>query len=143
MITGLQKKGLISLILLGVTACSSVPKLPLIGGKDKNSTVAVTSLVNDPASSAVVEPQTPPAPKFFSGDLLGLEASQIDGLLGTPSFVRREGQGQFRRYDGQKCNLIVLLTRDASGRIVSTGLEAASFFSSSGKPDLQECLNGF
>lgn len=131
-----------------MAACSSVPtpKLPFVGGANKDdakNNPSIAQNVTESTEQVTTETAPPVVPKFVPGDLLGLDVNQLDGLLGTPAFVRQEGLGNYRRYDSQRCNLIVLFERDVSGRTVSAALEAGSFFSSAERPELQDCLNGF
>ncbi len=151
--------------LVGVCSCSSVPGLGILKrGDDAKLATSASSDANaapgdetgpSPDSASVdpvlgVEsqpnPESTPEPivnGLIPSDIFGLTADQLDGQLGAPAFVRQEGRGTYRRYDGRVCNLIVLMTSDASGRQVATVLEATSFNSSAQKPELQTCLNGF
>ncbi len=132
-------------------ACSSVPRLPLLGGGQKTDTEE-TSEVSGPATVSQSEDQItiPPAapeaviPKFIASDLLGLSSPQLDGLLGEAAFTNRPGgEGQLRRYDQPNCNLLVIMRRDVSGRLLSSDLRPSKKRSSQPAPDLQTCLNGF
>ncbi len=150
------------LLLLG--ACSSVPKVGSLSNPfSKNRNVEAADLDSaanndenpveasptdpsqtDPLAINRAAPAAPPTPpRFFVSDLMGLNVSQLDGILGSPSFVRREGAGQFRRYASEMCNLIIILQRDVSGRVVSTQLSSRGFIAGEPVLQTQECLNSF
>jgi hypothetical protein len=84
--------------------------------------------------------RAPSKPVFLQKDLLGQKAASLDQLLGKASLVRREGQGEFRRYAFEQCTLIVILYPDNTGALAAERLDAAAKVSGDGKPDLDACL---
>ncbi len=63
---------------------------------------------------------TPPAPTRAGPDpapaqLVGLDASQLDSMLGPADFTRADGPAQIRQYREAGCILDVFLYSDAAG----------------------------
>lgn len=97
-------------------------------------------------AGAPARPETaarlPERPIFQQADVLGLEADALDRLLGPAALTRREGSGEFRRYAFERCELIVILYPDESGKAAVRRLDAAAKNSGEDKPDLDHCLAG-
>ena len=129
-----------------MAACSSIP---LISGTD--SANGDSRSAAGPAIPAAPEPNsqqadaTPPPPPSGIPEraLVGRSAGEIDELLGRPAFVSRQGHGELRRYTNNTCNLLVLLYPDNQGTRTARTIDSTSFYSTSAKPDIQSCLNGF
>lgn len=81
-----------------------------------------------------------PKPAFVRSDLMGREAKALDDLLGAPGLVRREGEGEFRRYALSGCALIVILYPNDRGKRAAAHLDSAAMRSGDPKPDLDACL---
>ncbi len=79
---------------------------------------------------------------FLQADVLGLDGEALDRLLGPAGLTRREGSGEFRRYAFERCELIVILYPDESGKAAVRRLDAAAKNSGEDKPDLDRCLAG-
>lgn len=79
-------------------------------------------------------------PAFVRSDLIGREAKALDDLLGAPGLVRREGEGEFRRYALSGCALIVILYPNDKGKRAAAHLDSAAMRSGDPKPDLDACL---
>jgi hypothetical protein len=96
------------------------------------------------ATGADTAPRTaakaPRNPVFVESDLLGKSSAALDGLLGKPALVRREGPGEYRRYAFAECALIVILYADDTGMSAVRRLDAAAKASGAPKPDLGHCL---
>lgn len=87
-----------------------------------------------------IEPIVPQGPVYVRSDFAGVLGSSVDARLGAPALVRREGEGEFRRYNLQNCNLIVILYPDELGRARVTQLETATKSSADAPLTLEECL---
>jgi hypothetical protein len=97
------------LAVLAVAACA-----PLPSGKSS----VITSAVPAP-TAAVWRDQPRPLPKAGprSGEmpaLVGLMSRDIEGLLGRPTFVRRDGPAQIWQYGNRACTLNLFLYRDGA-----------------------------
>ena len=93
-----------------------------------------------PAAGAPSLPAAPSKPMFLQADLMGRDAKALDDLLGAPALVRREGEGEFRRYGLADCALIVILYPDKAGKRAAAHLDSAATRSGEAKPDLDMCL---
>lgn len=93
-----------------------------------------------PETPAPEAPPAPSGPVYLLQDILGARASAIDELLGPPALVRREGEGEFRRYGLINCSLIVILYPDDNGAPTAAHVEAAALTAGADKPDPAECL---
>lgn len=93
-----------------------------------------------PAASAPVLPAAPAKPMFLQADIMGRDAKALDDLLGAPALIRREGEGEFRRYALADCALIVILYPDETGKSAAAHLDSAAMRSGEPKPDLDQCL---
>ena len=86
------------------------------------------------------KPKAPP-PGVAAAALMGADAARLDGLLGAPGLVRREGAGEYRRYDLPDCALIVILYPEDGAAPTVSHLEAAAK-RGAGAVDLESCLSG-
>lgn len=80
---------------------------------------ACASGVPDSATdeTAPLASRTAPAgPDPTPAQLVGLDADQLDRLLGTPDFTRADGPAQIRQYREAGCVLDVFLYSDSAGR---------------------------
>ena len=93
-----------------------------------------------PASQSPELPPAPLEPIFELDDVLGRRANDVDAILGSPALIRREGNGEFRRYGLRDCALIVILYPDEQGVVRVAHVDAAALRSSAPKPDVQRCL---
>ena len=91
-------------------------------------------------SASAPTPVTPPAASYDVNDILGADKAAIDALLGAPALTRREGEGEFRRYTLNACELIVVLYPDETGVGRAAHLDTAARSSGVAKPDLNACL---
>ncbi len=79
---------------------------------------ACASGVPDSATdeTAPLASRTAPAgPDPTPAQLVGLDADQLDRLLGTPDFTRADGPAQIRQYREAGCVLDVFLYSDSAG----------------------------
>ena len=104
------------------------------------ASTGATAPVTDSAASSV--DVAPAAPVFFQKDIMKKTAADLDETLGEAALVRREGKGEFRRYEMAKCELIVILYPAEDGLMTATHLDAAAKTSEEAKPDLDACLAG-
>ena len=110
--------------------------------------VAAAALVGCASTGADVKPaasgpqlQAKPAkPMFLRADLMGRDAKALDSLLGAPALVRREGEGEFRRYGLDAYALIIILYPGETGTRAAAHLDSAATRSGEEKPDLDMCL---
>jgi len=116
-------RGFLMALLLGLGACASDGRRPTA-----------------PEPTPVIAPTAPAAPAFLTEDVLGRTAGEIDARLGAPALVRREGAGEFRRYDLARCALIVLIYPDTEGRAVAEHAEAGALATDARAPSLEDCL---
>ena len=103
---------------------------------------ALTACATNGPSTPNVSPMPPEssaAPIYSRSDLEGASADALDSLLGDPALTRREGIGEFRRYDLKDCSLIVILLPDGDGDRVAR-LDASAKRSGDPSPDLDACL---
>jgi len=100
-------------------ACSTTPKLI-------------------PANGA--GPATPTSPVYLLSDISGASPQSIDTLLGPPNLSRREGTGEYRRYDLSTCALIIILYPDEAGAVRAANIDTAALTVGDDKPDLNTCL---
>lgn len=59
-------------------------------------------------------------------DLVGLQESEVGGMLGDPAFVWTEGSARMWRYDGASCSLLVFLYPDGVRHAEALGGEEES-----------------
>ena len=90
------------------------------------------------APASIKAPAPPPA--FAQADFMNRAVEDVDALLGAPALVRKEGEGEFRRYDLAACALIVLLYPDEAGVKRVRALHAGAKTATASAPDLDECL---
>lgn len=89
----------------------------------------------------VAAPPAPEGPVYQLADILGAVAEEIDTLLGEPALVRREGEGEFRRYGLKTCSLIVILYPDENIQMpVAAHVEATALHANEAKPAPETCL---
>ena len=91
---------------------------------------------------ADASPPEPIEPAFTAADILGKGAQEVDSVLGAPALARREGAGEYRRYDLARCALIAILYPDENGVVAVRRLDSAAKRSGVDKPDLDDCLAG-
>jgi len=120
-------------------ACSSVIKIAALAAI--GFATGCASLAGAPAKPETTA-SLPETPVFLQTDVLGLEAGALDTLLGPAVLTRREGSGEFRRYAFARCELIVILYPDDSGKAAVRRLDAAAKNSGEDKPGLDFCLAG-
>lgn len=92
------------------------------------------------APGAASGERLPAKPAFRQSDIAGKDAATLDGLLGAPALVRKEGEGEFRRYAFKACSLIVILYPDEKGALAARSIDAAAKVSGQARPDLDHCL---
>lgn len=86
-------------------------------------------------------PPEPAGPVYQLSDILGAGADDIDALLGEPALIRREGDGEFRRYGLKSCSLIVILYPDESAqKPIAAHVEATALHANEAKPVPETCL---
>ncbi|MEE2690330.1 MAG: hypothetical protein VX640_02205 [Pseudomonadota bacterium] len=112
---------ILSVAAAAVTGCAST------GGAGEGATA--------PAASAAKL-----KPAFVKSELMGRDARALDELLGAPALVRREGEGEFRRYALADCALIVILYPNENGARAAAYLDSAATRSNEPKPNLDACL---
>lgn len=90
--------------------------------------------------AVATKPVAPPPPAYVLDDILGAPAGEVDAFLGPPALVRREGEGEYRRYGLKTCTLIVILYPDQTGAVKARHVDTAALKSDQEKPDLETCL---
>ncbi len=98
-----------------------------------SSTPDVVSLDN-------TAPIIPAAPVYVLSDISGASPQVLENLLGAPSLTRREGNGEYRRYDLSTCALIIILYPDEGGVVRAAHIDTAAVNAGGDKPDLNACL---
>lgn len=113
----------LGLVITLITACASGP-------------------ASEPAASAVIptEKSEPIVPRFTRDQVSGADSGDLARLFNEPGLVRREGNGEFRRYGLADCSLLVILYPDDRGDMRVTHVEATALSSDDEKPDLDACL---
>ncbi len=107
---------LVLMAAAALTACS----LDGFGGTDN---------ANTPARQEARPQATAPAPAARARpradleDILGAESVRVDGYLGRPRIVRREGAGELRLYRSSACVVHVFMYPRA-GRLTAAHVEA-------------------
>lgn len=94
----------------------------------------------DAPGAAPTAQRAPSKPAFLQSDIVGLDGKSLDTLLGAPALTRREGSGEYRRYAFSRCEVIVILYPDQSGKSAVRSIDSAAKMSGEAKPDLDECL---
>lgn len=92
------------------------------------------------APAAPIAPSGRAAPGVAPSALRGAAAAAVDAMLGAADFVKREGKGEYRRYDFSGCALMVFLYPDDAGGLAVEHLDAAPRVAGAAKPDLETCL---
>ena len=82
----------------------------------------------------------PTLPVYLLSDISGASPQSIDTLLGPPNLSRREGNGEYRRYDLSTCALIIILYPDEAGAVRAANIDTAALTVGDDKPDLNTCL---
>lgn len=103
-----------------------------------SAAACATTEAEKPAAPA--EPVAPPPPAYVLDDILDMSGDAVDALLGPPALVRREGEGEYRRYALSACTLIVILYPDQLGVVTARHVDTAALVSDQEKPDLNACL---
>ncbi|MEO0397934.1 MAG: hypothetical protein AAF224_00765 [Pseudomonadota bacterium] len=105
-----------------MTGCAGASKEALdpTGGDKKAAAPATTAYVED--------------------DLAGRSADHLDDLLGAATLTRREGAGEFRRYDFVACAVMLVLYPDETGVNRVEALRAGALSADAPAPDLADCL---
>lgn len=91
-------------------------------------------------SDPLMRSVAPLEPVYELSDLDGASAADLDAILGAPALVRREGDGEFRRYALAECSLIIVLYPDGSGLLKTREIAAAALRAGAEKPELKNCL---
>lgn len=100
-----------------------------------------TGAPETPAPEAVAPPPPEPAAPVYSvSDFAGKTVDVIEARLGPAALVRREGDGEYRRYSLAACTLIVVLYPDETGQRRARHLDATALVSGQKKPALEACL---
>lgn len=104
-----------------------------------------TIVTDDPTLSG--RPRTQPpinstTVSYSPRDFEGRTAAEIDSLIGTPALSRREGRGEFRRYDFERCSFMMVLVPDGRGINRVGTLYAGALSADAENPSLKECLAG-
>jgi hypothetical protein len=76
-----------------------------------------------------------PAPSNFLGQDIGL----LERRIGQAALVRREGNGEFRRYDLPRCRVYAI--RELRGGTVTT-LSTGPIVTGDAAPDFRTCTSG-
>ena len=95
------------------------------------------------ASTSANAPQAaiaPTAPVFVLSDVMGKSAEALDAQFGAPALTRREGEGEFRRYDLKECGLIVILFPEPENTPKAVHVDATAKSSAEAKPVVDACL---
>lgn len=88
-------------------------------------------------------PVLPSAPVYIPDDFLHVHEDIVDLLLGKPDLVRREGDGEFRRYAFRQCILVMILYPDpVTGIPVVTHMDSIAGEYGEPRPALEDCLAG-
>lgn len=108
--------------------------------------LAIAGCASSPKDGRVAETGDEDAPPsgraYVESEFAGRTASEIDALLGTPALSRREGEGEFRRYDFVRCAFILVLYPDEAGVVRVNDLYAGAKSTGGDAPDLEHCLAG-
>lgn len=119
-------KTIVAVSLLAAGCTTNLPPAPRV--------------INTSSAPDVGAPIEPVAPKYFVDDFVEALGPDLDDRLGLPVLARREGPGEFRRYDLKDCNLIVILYPDDLGRPRVAHLETVAKIAGEEKPDIDACL---
>ncbi|MEM8988696.1 MAG: hypothetical protein AAGC95_18455 [Pseudomonadota bacterium] len=111
---------------------------PVLGGAAVAACVTLTD--GERTRFAPKAPEAPEAPALSEADLLGLGAADVEALIGAPALVRREGEGEMRRYVFSECSLLVFLYPAGEGPDKVVYLDAAARASGADKPTVDACL---
>ena len=104
------------------------------------SLAACASGGDTPPPTIVSAPAAPAEPAYLRSDIDGASAAALDALFGDPGLIRKEGDGEFRRYQLAECALLVILYPDETGTPRTAHMEATALSSDREKPNLDACL---
>lgn len=136
----LSPAGLTAAISLAALSACQTPPVP-----EDPRPAAPTPQAEAPATP---EPRAKPANSrpaavpARDSDFLGKPPSALDAALGEPAFVRREGQGEFRRYDTPRCRVYAVITTENGSRPLIRTLSVGSASAAQAAPSLSDCLSG-
>lgn len=131
-----QRIGAFVLAALFLTGCSlAQPEPTQTSSRGDGVTVAGTTQQR-------AAPPRRTAPRASLSDLIGTTPERIDGFLGTPELVRREGAGELRLYRSESCVLHVFLY-PRNGTPVATHIEARTETARLDPSQTDRCIAGF
>lgn len=131
-----QRIGALVLAALFLTGCSlAQPEPTQTSSRGDGVTVADTTQQR-------AAPPRRTAPRASLSDLIGTTPERIDGFLGTPELVRREGAGELRLYRSESCVLHVFLY-PRNGTPVATHIEARTETARLDPSQTDRCIAGF
>jgi len=93
-------------VVLALVGCAEPPPAPVASVPP----VAPAAVRDIPLDAPMAMPRP-----VESAMLVGLNARDLEGLLGRPRFVRRDGPAQIWQYGIETCTLNLFLFREASG----------------------------
>ncbi|MEM8936940.1 MAG: hypothetical protein AAGC77_11085 [Pseudomonadota bacterium] len=101
-----------------------------------------TPSVQTPVADGSSEPNDAPpsTPVFQTGDIDGQPIRIVDERLGAPALTRKEGDGEFRRYSLETCNLIVIFYPDELGVVRAAHVDATARSVNQDAPSVKDCL---
>ncbi len=106
-----------SVALLFLTACAGTAEPEAMSETAETQTAARTE--TDKPALPQPAPPTPPV-NDDPAQILGMAPAALDGLLGAPVRVRRDGAAEIRQYRAANvCQLDAFVYRDASGQHVT------------------------
>jgi len=117
-----------------------VKKFVAIGAGFLLGACATGAPVTPTQEAAAALPPEPAAPVYVASDFAGKTVDAIEARLGPAALVRREGDGEYRRYSLAACTLIVILYPNEMGQRRARHLDATALVSGQEKPALEACL---
>jgi PBP1b-binding outer membrane lipoprotein LpoB len=97
---------LILISVLFISACKQ-DQIPV-----ETQPTAPESIIEQTSEPMVVEAPKPPEPRFLTTNLLRLERSTVESILGLPSLKRIEKDAEVWLYDNHFCNAHIFFYKD-------------------------------
>ena len=96
----------------------------------------------DEIAEAIMTPPegSPQLPEITREEFLGQPPGNLEILLGAPALTRREGPGEFRRYDTATCRVYAVVFPGEGGRPVIRSLSVGALTAGYPAPEFASCF---
>lgn len=135
--TGSVRTAIAAASLLLLAACSGLPGQSGSSGSDVSGHTQAT-----PPSRATAVPNARPQRTWTVADLMDADTTKVDGIMGPPDIVRREGAGEMRIYRNSSCVVHVFLFPRAD-QLYTTHVEARANAARLDERQAGACISSF